>query len=266
VVGILPGIGAMQATALLIPLTWKMDVIPAMILLFSVSATSRFGGSLTAILFNIPGDNVNASTLIDGFPMAKQGRARTAIGASATSSVVGGLFSSLSLLIFMPIMYQLILIFGPAEIFMLALFGLTAISAVSGKSIGKGLIGGGIGILIATIGYHPLGGKARFTFGIPYLQDGIHMVPIMLGMLAIVEAIRGLMEGSSIVEEGIPLSGRYIDGVTAAFKNIPLIIRSCLIAWVVGIAPGAGGTTAGFLSYASAAKTCKRGNCRRYCH
>jgi putative tricarboxylic transport membrane protein len=115
VVGILPGIGAIQAMALMIPFTWKMEVTPAFILLISIYATSKFGGSLTAILFNIPGDNPNAVTLIDGFPMAKNGKARTAIAASATVSILGGLFSSLSVLIFMPIMYQLILLFGPAE-------------------------------------------------------------------------------------------------------------------------------------------------------
>ncbi|MEI9477240.1 MAG: tripartite tricarboxylate transporter permease, partial [Deltaproteobacteria bacterium] len=94
VVGILPGIGASQAMALMIPLTWKMEAVPAFILLVSIYATSKFGGSLTAILFNIPGDNPNAVTLIDGFPMAKNGKARTAIAASATVSILGGLFSS----------------------------------------------------------------------------------------------------------------------------------------------------------------------------
>jgi len=257
VVGVLPGIGAMQAMALMIPLTWKMDVIPALIIMLSIYATSKFGGSLTAILFNIPGDNPNAVTLIDGFPMAKNGKARTAIGASATVSILGGLFSSLSLLLFMPVMYQLILLFGPAEFFMLALFGLSAISAVSGKSISKGLIVGGIGILLSTIGYHPMVMKARFTFGTVYLRDGIHMVTVMLGTLALSEAIKLWMEGDSIVSKGVKLSGSYQEGIKAVFQNIPLFIRSCLIAWVIGIAPGAGSGTAGFVSYASAAKTCK---------
>ncbi len=257
IVGILPGIGAMQAMALMIPLTWKMDVIPAFIIMVSIYATSKFGGSLTAILFNIPGDNPNAVTLIDGFPMAKNGQARTAIGASATVSVLGGLFSSLSLLVFMPVMYQLILLFGPAEFFMLALFGLTAISAVSAKSIVKGLIAGGIGILIATVGYHPMVMKARYSFGILYLRDGINMITVMLGALAMSEAIKLWMEGSSIVDEGVELSGSYREGVKAVFENIPLFIRSCLIAWVIGIAPGAGSGTAGFVSYGSATKTCK---------
>src|SRR4030042_1670482 len=99
VVGVLPGIGAMQAMALIIPLTWKMDVFPALILLISIYSTSKFGGSLTAILFNIPGDNPNAVTLIDGFPMAKNGEAKTAIGASATVSIMGGIFSCFSLVI-----------------------------------------------------------------------------------------------------------------------------------------------------------------------
>lgn len=161
VVGVLPGIGATQAMALMIPLTWKMDVTPALVLLISIYSTSKFGGSLTAILFNIPGDNPNAVTLIDGYPMAKNGQAKTAIAASASVSIMGGLFSSLSLIIFMPVMYQIILLFGPAEFFMLALFGLTAIAAVSAKTLVKGLMSGGIGILIATIGYHPLVEQGR---------------------------------------------------------------------------------------------------------
>ncbi len=257
VVGILPGIGAKEAMALMIPFTWKMDVLPAFILLVSIYATSKFGGSLTAILFNIPGDNPNAVTLIDGFPMAKNGKARTAIAASATVSILGGLFSSFSLLVFLPVMYQIILLFGPAEFFMLALFGLSAIAAVSSKSILKGLIGGGVGILIATIGYHPLVGQDRYTLGIFYLRDGINMVPVILGTLALSESIKLLMEGSSIVGKSIPLRGSIREGVKAVFKNIPLFIRSCLIAWVIGVAPGAGSAVAGFVSYASATKTCK---------
>jgi putative tricarboxylic transport membrane protein len=257
IVGILPGIGAVQAMALMIPLTWKMDVTPALILLISIYSTSKFGGSLTAILFNIPGDNPNAVTLIDGFPMAKNGEAKTAIAASATVSILGGLFSSLSLIIFLPVMYQIILLFGPAEFFMLALFGLTAIAAVSASSLMKGLMAGGIGILIATIGYHPLVGQARYSFGSLYLQDGINMVPVILGALAMSEAITELIEGTSIVSEGVVLSGSYKKGLLAVFHNIPLFLRSCFIAWVVGVAPGAGSTVAGFISYASATKTCK---------
>jgi len=257
VIGVLPGLGATHAMAMIIPLTWKMDVTPAFILLISVYATSKFGGSLTAILFNIPGDNPNAVTLIDGYPMAQNGKARTAIAASAGVSILGGLFSAITLLAFMPVMYWIIMRFGPAEFFMLALFGLSAISAVSSESIVKGLIGGGIGILLSTIGYHPLVGQARFTFGTMFLEDGIHMVSVILGALAVSEVLKLWMEGSSIAGEGVPLSGSYKEGITAVFKNMPLFIRSSLIALVVGIAPGAGSMVAGFVSYASAVKTCK---------
>ena len=256
-VGVLPGIGSTHAMALMIPLTWKMEAGPAFILLVSIYATSKFGGSLTAILFNIPGDNPNAVTLIDGFPMAKNGKARTAIAASATVSILGGAFSSLTLLVFMPIMYRIILYFGPAEFFMLALFGLTAIAAVSSKSLVKGLMAGGIGVLIATIGYHPLVGQARYSFGTLYLQEGIHMVTVILGVLAMSEALSLWIEGSSIAGEGVPLTGSYREGIFAVFRNMSLFIRSCLIAWVIGVAPGAGSSVAGFVSYASATKTCK---------
>ncbi len=257
VVGVLPGIGSTHAMAMMIPFTWKMDIIPAFVLLISIYATSKFGGSLTAILFNIPGDNPNAVTLIDGFPMAKKGKAKTAIAASATVSILGGLFSCLSLLVFLPVMYQIILLFGPAEFFMLALFGLSAIAAVSASTILKGLMGGGIGVLLATIGYHPFVGQARYSLGTFYLQDGISMVPVVLGALAMSAAIAMWMEGSSIVGEGVPLSGSVREGVKAVFSNVGLFMRSCLIAWVVGVAPGAGSAVAGFVSYASATKTCK---------
>ncbi len=257
VVGVLPGIGSTHAMAMMIPFTWKMDIIPAFVLLISIYATSKFGGSLTAILFNIPGDNPNAVTLIDGFPMAKKGKAKTAIAASATVSILGGLFSCLSLLVFLPVMYQIILLFGPAEFFMLALFGLSAIAAVSATTILKGLMGGGIGVLLATIGYHPFVGQARYSLGTFYLQDGISMVPVVLGALAMSAAISMWMEGSSIVGEGVPLSGSVREGVKAVFTNFGLFMRGGLIAWVVGVAPGAGSAVAGFVSYASATKTCK---------
>jgi putative tricarboxylic transport membrane protein len=268
-VGVLPGLGSMHAMAMMIPFTWKMDIMPAFVLLISIYATSKFGGSLTAILFNIPGDNPNAVTLIDGFPMAKKGKAKTAIAASATVSILGGLFSCLSLLVFLPVMYQIILLFGPAEFFMLALFGLSAIAAVSASTILKGLMTGAIGILLGTIGYHPFVGEARYSLGTFYLQDGIYMVPVVLGSLAMSQAISMWMEGSSIVSEGVPLSGSIREGVKAVFNNVGLFMRSCLIAWVVGVAPGAGSAVAGFVSYASATKTCKggcaRADRRRYC-
>ncbi len=257
VVGVLPGIGSVHAIALMVPFTWKMEATRAFILLVSIYATSKFGGSLTAILFNIPGDNPNAVTLIDGFPMAKKGKARTAIAASATVSILGGLFSAISVLVFLPVMYQIILLFGPAEFFMLALFGLSAIAAVSSKTIGKGLITGGLGVLIATIGFHPLVGQSRYSLGTYYLRDGIHMIPVVLGALAMSTAIELWMERSSIVAKGVPLSGSIWEGIMAVFKNMSLFVRSCLIAWVIGVAPGAGSGVAGFVSYASAVKTCK---------
>ena len=257
VVGVLPGIGSVHAIALMVPFTWKMEATEAFILLISIYATSKFGGSLTAILFNIPGDNPNAVTLIDGFPMAKNGKARTAIAASATVSILGGLFSGVSLLIFLPVMFQIILLFGPAEFFMLALFGLSAIAAVSAKTIGKGLITGGLGVMIATIGFHPLVGQARYSLGSYYLRDGISMVPVVLGALAMSSAIELWMERTSIVGEGVPLSGSIWEGVSAVFQNMGLVVRSFVLAWVIGIAPGAGSGVAGFVSYASAVKTCK---------
>jgi len=257
VIGVLPGLGSTHAMAMMIPFTWKMDVAPAFIMLISIYATSKFGGSLTAILFNIPGDNPNAVTLIDGFPMAKKGKAKTAIAASATVSILGGLFSCLSLLIFLPVMYQIILIFGPAEFFMLALFGLSAVAAVSSSTILKGLMTAGIGILLGTIGYHPFVGEARYSLGTFYLQDGFYMIPVVLGALAMSAAISQWMEGSSISGQGVPLTGSIREGVKAVFNNFGLFIRSCLIAWVIGVAPGAGSGVAGFVSYASATKTCK---------
>ncbi len=257
VVGILPGIGSTHAMAMLLPFTWKMETTNAFVLLVSIYATAKFGGSLTAILFNIPGDNPNAVTLIDGFPMAKKGKAKTAISASATVSILGGLFSALSLLAFLPLMFQIILLFGPAEFFMLALFGLTAIAAVSAESIVKGLLAGGIGALLGMIGFHPFVGVTRYSLGTLYLQDGIYVIPVMLGVLAVSQAIQLWMEGSSIVAENVALTGSIMEGIKAVFSNFSLFIRSCLIAWVIGVAPGAGSGVAGFISYASATKTCK---------
>jgi len=257
VFGVLPGIGGGELMAVLIPLTWKMDVTTAFSLLIGIYATSKFGGSLTAILFNVPGDNPNAATLLDGFPMARQGKARTAIAASAVVSILGGWVSALTIVAFLPVMYWLILHLGPAEYFLLALFGLTAIAAVSAKSLTKGLISGGIGIMISTIGYHPLVGKPRFAMGSYFLQDGIQMVTVVIGTLAMSQAIALLMEGSPIAAKGVKLTGSIWEGVAACFKHFGVFVRSSLIAIVVGIAPGAGATVAAFLAYASAVKASK---------
>src|SRR5680860_37026 len=180
--GVIPGLGGTTALALLIPVTYSMRSLDAMYLAGGVMGATSFGGSITAILLNTPGTAPNAATTFDGFPLTQQGKAGVAIGASAMASAMGGLIGLVTLLAFIPVANQIVLLFGPAEFFLLTCLGLTAIAvAVRGKML-RGLIAGGLGLVIAFIGVDSITGEERFTFGNRYLWDGVQLVPTLTGM------------------------------------------------------------------------------------
>jgi len=180
----MPGLSSTMAMALLLPFTLTMDPIAAISLLSALYCAGTYGGSITAILVNAPGAPPAAATAFDGYPLAQQGKAGLALGMAAVSSVIGGLFSVVVLIVAAPLLARVAYDFGPPEYFALSLFGLSMLASISGESAVKNLIGGAFGVLLATIGMDFTTGVDRFTFGFWELSEGIHFIPVMIGLFA----------------------------------------------------------------------------------
>jgi putative tricarboxylic transport membrane protein len=218
---------------------------------------------VTAILLNIPATAPNAATLIDGYPMACKGQARTALAASATASALGSTFGVLVLIALLPLVTAIIPRIGPPEYLLLAIWGLLAIGTIIRGSVAKGLVAAGLGLMLSFIGFDMRTADLRFTFGTLYLQDGLSVVPVFLGLFALAETIdlsasgRATISGRTRVEE---LGGRAIDGIRAVYRNGGLFLRCSTIGTVIGMIPGLGGTVAGFVAWNEAARTDRTGS------
>ncbi len=258
--GILPGVGAITAMALLLPFTFSWGLVPVILLFAAIQGGSSQGGSITAILVNIPGTAPNAATVLDGYPMSQRGEAKTAIGASASASALGAVFGVAVLVLLIPVMQAIVLAFGPPEFLMLAVLGLTVIAVVTEGNVIKGLAAAGLGLMFAFFGEDPLTATPRFSFGIEYLWDGLKLVPVFLGIFAIGEMIDMAVSGRHTIsgkESLQALTGNVWDGVFSVFRHFSIFIRSSLIGTLIGIIPGIGGTVAGFIAYGQAVQTAK---------
>jgi len=255
--GALPGLGGIVALAVMLPFTFGMEQIPAMIFLAAIMGGVPFGGSIPAILLNTPGTAPNAASCFDGYPMSRRGEGNRAIGISATSSGLGAIFGLLVLLLLMPAVRRIVLLFGPAEFFMLVLFGLVTVSFAARGNMIKGLVAAGVGILISFIGYSDVFGTLRFTGGVEYLWDGITLVPFMIGIFAVSELINYSIKGGTVATGEATPSGKILDGVREVWKHKVTFLRSSAIGTIVGIIPGVGGTVANFISYTTAKEASK---------
>lgn len=256
VFGVIPGLGGTTALAILMPLTFGMRAIDAFAMSGAIMGAVGMGGAFTAILLNAPGTAPNAATCLDGYPMATQGRAAEAIGANATASPLGGLFGLFTLLLILPLAKQLVLLFGPPEFFLLAVFGLVTIALSDSANLVRGLIAAGVGLMLAFIGYDDVSGGARFTYGSDYLWDGIPLVPALVGLFAIAEMLRISISGTSVAADTstVDLKG-MMKGVRATFRHWRIVLRSSIIGSVVGAVPGVGGTVATFIAYSTTKKS-----------
>lgn len=248
-VGIIPGLGGPIAIALLIPLTFTMDSNVAFLLLGATIGGQNFGGSITAILLNVPGSGPNAATLLDGYPMTQKGEGNKAIGASAVSSATGALFGLFVLILLIPVMQSVVLAFGPVEFFWLAIIGIT-VGAFAGRgSVVAGIATGFFGFVLTTHGFNLVTGSPRFYFGSAYLTSGFSLLPLILGLFAIAEMINLSARKTSIVREGYEQSATLIDGIKATFQNWKTLLRSSVLGVLIGAVPAAGGTVATFMAY-----------------
>lgn len=261
VAGVLPGLGNVQAMAVALPFTFGMDRLAALYFLCSIAASSTFGGSVPAILLNIPGTPANAATTIEGYPMAKRGEANRALAISATASALGGLVGIVVLIAAIPVVRLLTLAFGPPETFMLVLLGLVTIAYAVQRNIVRGLVTAGIGILISLIGYSQVTGVYRFSLGSPqYLWDGIQDVAFLIGVFGLSETIRYGLRGGAVAQAGgITQEGfrGTLQGVIDVFHYPVTFARSCVVGAIVGIAPGIGGSVSNVVAYAMTAQLSK---------
>lgn len=259
VIGALPGLSATMGIALLIPVTYGMDPTAALIMLSAIYTSAVYGGSISAILIHTPGTPSSAATCLDGYPMTLKGEALHAIGLSTTSSVIGGTISAIALLLIAPPLARISLSFSSAEYFLVALFGLTLIASLAGKSMVKGLIAGTIGLMAGLIGISPEG-FARFTFKMPALLGGVSLVPAMIGLFSISQVMiqaEDRLKKSTAVNTNALLKGRFMPPAKEFKGLMPLIAKSSVIGVIVGILPGAGGDIASWVGLNEAKRASK---------
>ena len=254
----MPGVGSKTAIALMLPFAFVLEKYEAIALIVSVWAVSNTANSITAILFSVPGGAGSQATIMDGYPMAKNGEAARALGAAFTASAIGGVYGAIILLIAIPVVRPLVLLLGPPEFFMLVMMGVAMVGTLAGREPLKGLAAGAIGFAIALIGIQNQTGVTRFTFNNLYLFDGIGLVPLTIGLFAIPELVSLAARGGTIAN--VPLldltKGR-MQGIKDAFTHWWLVIRSSLIGVWVGIIPGLGSSVADWFAYGHALQTCK---------
>jgi putative tricarboxylic transport membrane protein len=254
-VGILPGLGGAVTLALMLPFTFDMQPVQAFAFLLGMLSVTATTGDITSILFGVPGEVISAALVVDGHPMAKMGQAGRALGAALMSSLVGALLGAFALAALIPIVRPLVLAFGSPEFFMLTILGITFVAALSSGQVLKGLISGGIGLMLATIGLDPQSGVQRYTFNQLHFWDGVGLVPVAVGLFAIPEIVDLAMKGTSIAEERVGKIGGVLEGVKDTFRHWSLTLRCSLVGTFAGIIPGLGGSVAQWLAYAHAVQT-----------
>lgn len=254
--GATPGISGAMLVLILLPVTYGMDTIPVFLLLTAIYAAAVYSGSISAILFRTPGAPEAIATVLDGYPMAKKGKAGRAMGISVISSAIGGVIGTIFLIVLTPLLANFALKFSSPEYFALAVLGLTVVASLSGGDLLRGLIGVLFGLFIATIGIDPLTGTERFTFGSINIMSGISFIPILIGLFAISEVLSKSREDNKIQEKIQNVKTKIFE--KKIFKQIAMTIgRSSLLGTFIGILPGVGATTASILSYSEAVRWSK---------
>jgi len=259
--GAVPGLGGKLGIVLLIPFVFGMDPLAGAVFLLAMHAVVHTGGSIPSILFGVPGTGPDAATIVDGFPMAQRGEAGRALGASLGASGIGGVIGALFLAAMLPVLRPVVLAFSPAEFFLLALFGITFIAMLSGRSLIKGIAVGFLGILVSLVGLDPHTGSQRYTFDQLWLWDGVSVVVAVLGMFAIPEMLALGVKGGSISKvEGKAHRydfGQVMQGIWDVIRHPWLTFRTSVIGAAIGAIPGLGGDAASWLCYGHAVQTCK---------
>ncbi len=253
IVGALPGLTPTMGVAILVPFTFGMSPEAGLILLGGVYCASVYAGAITAILFNIPGAPANIATLFDGYPMAMAGKGKQAIYYATAASLIGGLVGMVALLLFSPPLAAISLEFGPAEIFWVAMFGVTIIASLSVGSMIKGLIGGAIGLLLSTVGVDSVQGVERYVFGSQTLLGGIDIVAGLIGLFALSQVLvyfeQIFTSGSGAIVQRQSEEGNVIRVLWDTLRRVRALTIGSLVGTIIGIIPGAGGQVSALTAY-----------------
>jgi TctA family transporter len=257
ILGIVPGIGGLAGTAMLLPFTFNMDPYAAFALLLGLGSTTTTGDPIPAVLFGVPGGAASAATVLDGFPMAKKGEAGRALSASYMSSLMGGVFGACLLAVSIPILRPVMLFLGSPELLAFAVLGISMVAILSGNAPLRGLAAGCLGIMIAMIGTDPQSGTLRWTFNSLYLWDGLPLTPLLLGIFALPELCDLLITRTAIAagfEKADIYKGQW-QGVKDCFTHWWLIVRCSWIGGGIGSIPGISASVVDWLAYGHALKT-----------
>lgn len=247
-IGVLPGIGPVAGVAMLIPFSFGMSPTTAMILMAGIYYGAMYGGSTTSILVNLPGESASVVTCLDGYAMARQGRAGAALGMAAFASFIAGTLGIIGLMLLAPEVAALAIRFGPPEIFALTFFALTLVTGLIGASPIKGIAAAAFGMLLGMIGLDPMSSEERFTFGALHLADGLSFVSVSVGLFAVAEVLESLERTEPItlyrgkISNLLPTAADWLASRGALW-------RGALIGFFVGVMPGAGATIASMLAY-----------------
>ena len=247
-IGVLPGLGPVGAMSILLPITFGISPVTAIIMLSGIYYGAQYGGSTTSILVGIPGEAASVVTTLDGHQMALQGRAGPALGISAFASFIAGTIGVLGLMLLAPPLASLALRFGPPEYFALMIMGLIILTYLAQKSMVKSLMMAGVGVLVGVVGLDTMTGLPRFTFGIPDLFDGVGIAPLAMGLFGVSEI---LLNVEQTIKQGV-----VVDRVKNLLPNLAdwkasykPILRGSLSGFLLGILPGGGAVLASFISY-----------------
>jgi putative tricarboxylic transport membrane protein len=259
VCGALPGISSSMAIILLLPFTYAMQPIAAIVTLVAVYIGGACGGSISAILLKIPGTPEAVATVFDGHPMALKGQAGKALGLAVSASSFGGIFSAFCMVIAAPLLATIALKFQSAEYLMLALLGLSCITSIGGKDQLKAILAAVLGLLFSTIGIDPINGINRFTFDQPFLMNGISYIPVMIGVFAVSEVYKTIIDqarakGDLTDNSKVKMA---IIKLSELFTMWKTLIKSSVIGTIIGIIPAAGGSIAAIVSYSEAVRSSK---------
>lgn len=246
-VGVLPGIGPSSAIAILIPLTTVISPTAAIIMMAAIYYGAMYGGSTTAIVVNIPGEASSVPTALDGYEMAKQGRAGPALAIAAISSFVAGTLSLVGLTIFAPVLSEFALLFGPPEYFALMFMGLSLVISLSGQALLKGLIGASMGLMVSLIGQNPVTGAARLTFGIPELMAGVNFISVIIGLFALGEVFVNVETKVSLILEKKKID--WMPTMADINRCWGAMLRSTVVGFFMGLLPGCAPAVTTFVAY-----------------
>lgn len=256
IAGATPGISGTMMVAIILPLTFGLGPLTALVLMTAIYATAVFSGSITAVLFRTPGAPEAAATVFDGYEMTKQGRPHEALGHAMFASFLGGTFGAIVFLLAAPQLARVALKFGSPEIFALILFTMVAVASIGGANMLKGLLCSFFGLFLATVGMDVITGTYRYTFGVPILAAGVSFIPAILGLFAVSEALR-MVQGAVSETRAIQKVKTVLPRLSMMKRLLPVYLRSGPLGVFIGALPGVGATTASFVSYATAVRFSK---------